>query len=411
MSDEAKFTWLIPFLGALHALVPLSNDLYVPSLPLVADGLHADGGAVQLTLSTMLLGLALGALIYGPLSDQYGRKPILSVGLVVYVVAGVLAALATDLAELVAWRFLQGLGASSATVLARAIILDRWRGSQASRALSWMAMITFLSPVFAPVIGGYVASLGRWQTVFWMHAAAGALCLAVGLAMLPRAVRDPNVHIFARIAAYGSILKDRQALGYMACTGFGFLGVVAFVSNSSFVFVDHFGLAPYQYGYCFSLIMLGGSFGAFSNSHLVARLGITKLISVGTLAMAIGGLSALLATLAGGGMLAIVIPALIYMFGVGFVFANSMARTLSRFPAQHGRCIGRVRREPVLDRRAGCCRAIDVIRAHPAAARRVSRRRRGRRRRGLVGLASPPRPRHRLGRGQAPAPDPDFDFG
>ncbi|HLF12329.1 MAG TPA: multidrug effflux MFS transporter [Gammaproteobacteria bacterium] len=334
--NQAKFTWLIPFLGALTALGPLSNDLYVPSLPLVADGLHAGGGAVQLTLSTLLLGLSLGSLIYGPLSDQYGRKPILCIGLAVYVLAGILSALATDLAHLVVWRFLQGLGASAAMVLARAIILDRWRGSQASRALSWVAMVTFLSPVLAPVLGGYVASLGYWPTVFWLHAMAGALCLLVSLTMLPRAERHPESRLLQRIAAYGSILEDRQALGYMACTGLGFIGVAAFISNSSFVFIEYFELEPYQYGYCFSLIMLGGVFGAFINSRLVAQLGISKLIGIGTLFMAIGGLSALITTALGGGLFGILIPALFYMFGVGFVFANSMARTLSRFPASMG---------------------------------------------------------------------------
>ncbi|RPI61809.1 MAG: MFS transporter, partial [Lysobacterales bacterium] len=122
-SADAKFSWFIPFLGALSALGPLSNDLFVPSLPLVASGLAAGGGAVQLTLSTLLLGLAGGALVYGPLSDQYGRKPVLAAGLAVYVAAGVMAALAQSLAALVAWRFLQGLGASSGSVLARAIVL------------------------------------------------------------------------------------------------------------------------------------------------------------------------------------------------------------------------------------------------------------------------------------------------
>ena len=99
-------------------------------------------------------------MIYGPLSDQYGRRPVLAAGLAVYVVAAVMAALAQSLATLVLWRFLQGLGASSGSVLARAIVLDRWRGEQASRALSWMAIVTFLSPVFAPLIGGQIASLG-----------------------------------------------------------------------------------------------------------------------------------------------------------------------------------------------------------------------------------------------------------
>jgi DHA1 family bicyclomycin/chloramphenicol resistance-like MFS transporter len=336
MTAQAKFTWFIPFLGALSALGPLSNDLYVPSLPLVAASLDAGGGAVQLTLSTLLLGLSLGALIYGPLSDQYGRKPVLAAGLAVYVIAGVFAAQADELGTLVAWRFLQGLGASSGSVLARAIILDQWRGAQASRALSWMAMVTFLSPVLAPLAGGYIASLGHWPTIFWVHAAAGVACLAVAIAAVHSGARNPDSRLLQRIAAYRVILRDRHALGYMACTALGFVGVVPLVSNSSFVFIEYFGLEPYQYGFCFSLMMLGGSFGAFINSRLVAQLGITKLIDLGTASMAIGGTAALGATLAGAGVFGILLPGVVYMFGVGFVFANSMARTLSRFPDSMG---------------------------------------------------------------------------
>jgi DHA1 family bicyclomycin/chloramphenicol resistance-like MFS transporter len=335
-AEQAKFSWFIPFLGALSALGPLSNDLYVPSLPLVAAGLEAGGGAVQLTLSTLLLGLSLGALIYGPLSDQYGRKPVLAVGLAIYVVAGVMAALAQDLAALVAWRFLQGLGASSGSVLARAIILDRWRGEQASRVLSWMAIFTFLSPVLAPLVGGQIASLGHWPTIFWVHAAAGAACFVVVLSALERGARDPKSHLFQRIAAYGAILRDGRAVGYMACTALGFVGVVPLITNSSFVFQEYFGLTPVEYGWCFSLMMLGGSAGAYFNGRVVARVGISKLIGLGTTSMAIGGATALVATLAGGGVLGILLPGVLYMFGVGFTFANSMARTMSRFPHAMG---------------------------------------------------------------------------
>lgn len=336
MTAQAKFTWFIPFLGALSALGPLSNDLYVPSLPLVAAGLAADGGSVQLTLSTLLLGLALGALVYGPLSDQYGRKPMLVAGLAVYAVAGVLAAHAESLTMLVFWRLWQGLGASAGSVLARAIILDRWRGEQASRALSWMAIVTFLSPVLAPLIGGQIASLGRWSTIFWVHAGAGAVCLVLALATVPGTVRNPSARLIQRIVAYGAILRDRQALGYMACNGLGFVGVVPLITNSSFVFQGYFGLTPFQFGLCFSLMMLGGSFGAFTNSRVVARLGIGKLIGLGTACMATGGLSALVATLAGAGLLGILLPGVLYMVGVGFTFANAMARTMSRFPDAMG---------------------------------------------------------------------------
>ncbi len=332
---EAKFSWLIPFLGVLSALGPLSNDLFVPSLPLVAAGLDASGGAVQLTLSTLLLGLALGALVYGPLSDQYGRKPVLAAGLAVYVAAGVMAALADSLALLVAWRFLQGLGASSGMVLARAIILDRWRGEQASRVLSWMAIVTFLSPVLAPLVGGQIASLGRWQTIFWVHAAAGAVCLAA-LGAVEGTPRNATSHLLRRIAAYGTIVRDTRAVGYMGCTALGFVGVVPLITNSSFVFQDYYGLTPFEYGLCFSLIMLGGSVGAYTNSRVVARFGISKLIGLGTTSMAAGGTAALVATLAGGGVLGILLPGVLYMFGVGFTFANSMARTMSRFPDSMG---------------------------------------------------------------------------
>jgi DHA1 family bicyclomycin/chloramphenicol resistance-like MFS transporter len=332
----AKFSWFIPFLGALSALGPLSNDLFVPSLPLVAEGLAAGSGPVQLTLSALLLGLSLGALVYGPLSDQYGRKPVLAAGLAVYVAAAAMAALAESLTVLVVWRFLQGLGASSGSVLARAIILDRWRGEQASRVLSWMAIVTFLSPVLAPLVGGQIASFGHWPTIFWVHAAAGAACLIVVLIAVESSVRDPASHLLQRIAAYGAILRDTQAVGYMACTALGFVGVVPLITNSSFVFQTYFGLTPFQYGLCFSLIMLGGSVGAYVNSHIVARLGISKLIGIGTLSMAAGGTAALVLTLAGAGILGILVPSVLYMFGVGFTFANSMARTMSRFPHSMG---------------------------------------------------------------------------
>jgi DHA1 family bicyclomycin/chloramphenicol resistance-like MFS transporter len=298
--------------------------------------LQAGSGSVQLTLSTLLLGLSLGALVYGPLSDQYGRKPVLAAGLVVYVAAGVLAALAQSLAALVLWRFLQGLGASAGSVLSRAIVLDRWRGEQASRVLSWMAIFTFLSPVLAPLVGGQIASFGVWQTIFAVHAAAGGACLAVAIAAVRSSARDPKSRLLQRIAAYGAILRDRQALGYMACTALGFVGVVPLITNSSFVFQSYFGLTPLQYGLCFSLIMLGGSIGAYSNSRIVARFGIERSIGIGTTSLAIGGTTALVATLLDAGVLGILLPGVLYMFGVGFTFANSMARTMSRFPQSMG---------------------------------------------------------------------------
>ncbi len=327
---------LIPFLGALSALGPLSNDLYVPSLPLVADALGASGGAVQLTMSSLLIGFSLGALFYGPLSDRYGRKPILCFGLVVYVIACVLSAKSESLGTLVANRFMQGLGAAAAMVLSRAIILDRWTGADASRAISWVSMFTFLTPVIAPVVGGHVASWGMWTAVFWVQAAAGALCLAVTALMLPRVRKGGSRSLLDSVLAYGAILRDRQAVGYMACSGLGFIGVIAFVTNSSFVLIEGVGLAPHHYGYGFAAVMLGASIGAFCNGRLVRQLGISVMLGIGTALLGIGGALLMVAVALGGELFGVLLPVLIYMLGVGLVFANTMARTLGRFPGQGG---------------------------------------------------------------------------
>jgi DHA1 family bicyclomycin/chloramphenicol resistance-like MFS transporter len=336
VSEKATFSILIPFLGAVAALGPLSNDLYVPSMSLVSVGLGVTGGSVQLTMSALLIGFSVGALIYGPMSDRFGRKPVLCWGLATYVVAAVLAALSTDLLQLVAARALQGFASASAMVLSRAIILDRWSGAEASRAISWVSIFTFMTPVIAPVVGGYVAGFGFWPAVFWMQGAAGLLFFVVTLTLLPRANRPRSGSIMSSLKAYGPIIRDRQALGYMLCTALGFIGVVAFVSNSSFVFVDYFELEPYQFGYCFSAVMLGGSFGSYLNGRFVRQLGISRMIGVGAFFLALGGTASLVSQMMGGEIISLVLSCLIYIFGVGFVFSNSVARTLSRFPQSTG---------------------------------------------------------------------------
>ena len=327
----------IAFLGALTALAPLSNDLLVPSLPLVAAGLGSSQGDIQLTMTAVLMGFAMGQLFYGPLSDRFGRRALLLPGLTLYVLASLLCGSSTDLPSLVVGRFLQGLGGAAGMVLARAIILDHWTGTEASRVLSWVAVIAFMTPVCAPLIGGYVASVTHWSLVFWLQAGVGALCLLCGVGLLRRARGpDRNVSINRRFLAYLDVLRDREALIYMACMGCGHAGVMAFVTNSAFVFVRHLGLEPYQYGFCFSIVMLGGAVGSFINGRLVMRLGITKLLSIGTVIVALAGIIGLFANILLGGVLAILIPSLCYTFGIAFIFSNVIAHVLTRFRGHAG---------------------------------------------------------------------------
>lgn len=335
-AQPVRFLWLIPGLGLLTCLGPFSNDVFVPSLSLVAAGLDSNAGAVQLTMTALLIGFSLGSLLYGPMSDRFGRKPMLCVGLVIYALAAAVAAIAPTLTALIVMRAIQGFGASSTMVLTRAIVLDRWAGAQASRVLSWIAIFMFIAPVLAPLIGGLIASLGHWPTVFWVQSGIGAFALLMTALFLPRAHVRKGASVLAGIRTYAIVLSSADAIGYMMCTGLAFIGLITFVSNSSLVFVDYFGLSPRMQGACFSIVMLGAAVGSFINGRLVTVRGISTMIGLGTTCLALGGTATLAVCLADAGVAPLVAAVMIYAFGIGFVFANTVARTMSHFRENAG---------------------------------------------------------------------------
>ncbi len=322
----------ILLLGILHSLGAWSNDLFVPSLPLAADGLGVGHGRIQFSMTTALLGLAVGQLFYGPLSDRFGRLSVLCAGLMVFSLAGALCASADSLGELVAWRFLQGLGAAVGMVLARALILDRWAGEEASQVLSSVSVVVFLSPVVAPLFGGYLAFLGHWPAVFLLQGTLGVVLLLSALAILSNSRGSrPDVTLASRFLAYGEVLRDREVLLAMGCIGLGHAGLLAFVTNSAFVFVTCFGLDPAEYAICFSLAMLGGVAGSLLNRRLVRRLGMLRLLSVGSVTITLAGVAAVVLSFTLGGMWSILLPSICYMFGIAIIVANAVAQVVSRF--------------------------------------------------------------------------------
>jgi DHA1 family bicyclomycin/chloramphenicol resistance-like MFS transporter len=331
MSETARFTWLIPGLGFLSCLGAFSNDVFVPSLSLVAQGLGVDSGSAQLTMTALLVGFSLGSLIHGPLSDRFGRKPILCYGLAGYAIGGLLAANAESLGGLVAARTLQGVSISASMVLTRAIVLDRWTGTQASRVLSWLAIFMFFAPVLAPLIGGFVASFGYWPAVFWLQSGVGVVALALTAVFLSRTHSRRGTSILAGIRIYATVLSSGNALGYMLCTGCAFVGVIVFASTSSIVFVDYYGLSPIIQGTCFSVVMLGAAIGSFLNGRFVIRRGISAMLGLGTSFLATGGVAVLAACLADAHPALLVAAMMVFVFGFGFVFANAVARVMTHY--------------------------------------------------------------------------------
>jgi len=322
-------------LTALVALGPLSTDLYLPSLPGLLRTFKADVAQVQLTLSVFLLGLATGQLVYGPLSDRFGRRPVLLAGLVLYAGASIACALATSVPALIAARFVQATGACAGPVVCRAIVRDIHGREGAARVLSYMGAAMALAPAFGPVLGGFVESWLGWRGNFGIMIAYGALGLALTAAILPETAphRGEPVGIDGLLRGYLSLLQARSYFGFVLLSALAYGGIFSFISGSSFIFVDILGLRPELYGLCFGAIVLGYIAGALSSGRLSRRLGIERLLGSGGLFSAAGGL--LLATsvaLEGATLTGILLPTIIYMFGTGLVLPNAMAGAVGPFP-------------------------------------------------------------------------------
>lgn len=332
-------------LSALVALGPISTDLYLPSLPGLARGFGVAASDVQLTLSVFLIALATAQLIHGPLSDRFGRRPVLLAGLCIYVIATLVCMMASTIHILVAARFAQAVGACVGPVLGRAVVRDVHGRAGAVRVLSYMSAAMALAPAVGPILGGFLEVRFGWQSNFLALAIYGCLGFLATFLMLPETNRrpDPEAARPMRIAAgYRGLLGHRAYLGYVLCCAFAYSGIFAFISGSSFVFIDVIGLAPDAFGFCFAAIVIGYIIGTVLAGRLSRRFDIDRLIAVGSTIAVWSGLLIVGLAVAGiataglAGILVIVLPMLVYMIGIGLVLPNSIAGAVGPFPRAAG---------------------------------------------------------------------------
>ncbi len=284
-------------LTALVALGPMSTDLYLPSLPGLLRHFDADIAEVQLTLSVFLVGLAVGQLVYGPLSDRFGRRPVLLAGLLLYVVASVICALAPSVPTLIAARLLQATGACAGPVVCRAVVRDVHGREGAARILSYMGAAMALAPALGPILGGFVEAWLGWRANFAILCIYGAVGLALTAAILPETAPhrgESGGGLDAALRGYLGLLGQRVYIGFVLCCALAYGGIFSFISGSSFVFVDIIGLAPQLYGVCFGAIVLGYILGTLVGGRLTRRIGVERLVRTGGLISAVGGLALLL---------------------------------------------------------------------------------------------------------------------
>lgn len=326
----------VALVTAMVAINPVSMDLYLPSMPEMARVFGAAPGEVQLTLSVYTLSFALAQLVYGPLSDRFGRRPVALVGLSIYVVASLACAFAASIGMLIGLRVAQALGSCAAGVVARATVRDAHDLHGAARVFAYMGMAMSATPLIAPTIGGVLQELFGWRAPFGFMALAGAALLALVFLVLAESNVNPDRRALrlGRLAAnYLYVLTHRQFLGYALSTAFSFSTVFIFLSYAPFVLIDLLGVRPGAFGLVFGGIGIGFGLGAMISTRVTPRIGVDRAIRIGGLGTLAGGV--LLNALAFAGVfdaVAIVAPVALTALAAGLIIPNTQAGAVNPFP-------------------------------------------------------------------------------
>lgn len=297
-------------LGLLSAIGPFAIDMYLPALPDIGRSLGAEVGPVQLTLTAFFLSIGLGQLLYGPVSDMVGRKPPLYAGLVLFALASIGCALATDIHTLVALRFLQGLGAAAGMAIPRAIVRDLHTGAEAARLMSLLMLVFSVSPILAPLAGSGVIALTGWRGVFLvvaLAAVAGLLLVRGALVETRSEAERVDSSLGSALRGYGLLLRDAHFLGLVFIGAFAMAGFFVYLAGSPFVLINHYGLTPAQYSLAFGVNAAAFIGAAQLTGPLGRRFGLAALAKGAVTVSGLVLLALLLYYLSGGDSLVVLI--------------------------------------------------------------------------------------------------------
>ncbi|MBM9616926.1 multidrug effflux MFS transporter [Desulfobulbus rhabdoformis] len=315
MKNNSLRTFLL--LALLAAYPPLSTDMYLPAMPLLEKAWGQSTTMLNMTLSGFLLGFCFGMLLYGPISDRFGRKPPLIAGIVIYVIASFISGFVNTIYPLIVLRILQGVGAASSTVIAMAITKDLYSGHERQRILAYMGIIMALAPMSAPVIGGLLLAVLSWHWIFFAQTILGLLSL-IGVLLMEEPLQQPSTGgVGAAMSMYLQLLRNRGYCTLVLLFSFIVWAPFAFIGSAKDIYMTQFGLSPQVFGYYFAFNALSLMAGSFACSQAQKRISSENLMLISFSGMLLGGIVLLLQISHGPWSFALPMGILSFFFGLG----------------------------------------------------------------------------------------------
>ena len=330
---------IVFILGLLAMLMPLSIDMYLPALPVIAQQFGVPAGSAQMTLSTYILGFALGQLLYGPMADSIGRKPVILGGTLIFAAAASACALAQSIDQLITLRFFHGLAAAAASVVINALMRDIYPKEEFSRMMSFVMLVTTVAPLLAPMIGGAVLVWLSWHAIFWILAIAALLASLMIFFFisetLPVERRQP-FYIRTTLGNFATLFRHKRVLSYMLASGFSFAGMFSFLSAGPFVYIELNHVLPQNFGYYFALNIVFLFIMTIINGRFVRRVGALRMFRAGLWIQFVMALWMVLSAAFDVGFWALVVGVAAFVGCVSLVASNAMAVILDEFPHMAG---------------------------------------------------------------------------
>ena len=330
---------IVFILGLLAMLMPLSIDMYLPALPVIAEQFGVPAGSAQMTLSTYILGFALGQLLYGPMADSLGRKPVVLGGTLVFAAAAAACAMAQSIDHLIVMRFFHGLAAAAASVVINALMRDIYPKEEFSRMMSFVMLVTTVAPLVAPMVGGAVLVWFSWHAIFWLLALAALLASAMIFFFIKEtlpAEHRQKFHIRTTLGNFASLFRHKRVLSYMLASGFSFAGMFSFLSAGPFVYIELNHVSPQHFGYYFALNVVFIFVLTMINSRFVRKVGALNMFRIGLWIQFVMAVWMVVTAFFDVGFWTLVVGIAAFVGCISMVSSNAMAVILDEFPHMAG---------------------------------------------------------------------------